>query len=69
MDLTLFIILSITYVMFIHFAVGIWKDFNYWMQFSFFIFGGVIGWYMESYLTGFVIAIVLHLILWNDIFG
>ncbi|MFA9288301.1 MAG: hypothetical protein ACEQSA_00270 [Weeksellaceae bacterium] len=69
MDLFLYIVLSIAYIMTMHFAMGIAKDFNYMSQFPLFIFAGTVGWYLESYLAGFVLAIVLHLIFWNDIFG
>lgn len=67
MDLTLYIFLSVTYIMAIHFAFGIANQFNDWMQISMFVFGGVIGWYLDSYLTGFVLAVVFHLILSNNV--
>lgn len=63
MDLLLYIFLSIVYLMVVHFAVGISEDFNNWIQILIFVFGAVIGWYMDSYITGYVIAVVLHLIL------
>ena len=67
MDLTLYILLSVTYIMAIHFAFGIANQFNDWVQVAMFVIGGVLGWYLDSYLTGFTFAVVLHLVLSNNV--
>lgn len=67
MDLYLFIFLSIAYIMSIHFAFGIANQFNDWAQLWMFVIGGFLGWYLDSYITGFVFAVVVHLILSNNV--
>lgn len=67
MDLTNYILLAIAYVMAIHFAFGIANQFNDWVQVTIFVLGGCLGWYLDSYITGFVVAVVAHLILSNNV--
>lgn len=60
-DLYLYLILSVVYIMILHFAVGI-KNFNIFLMSGYFIFGGIIGFFFHSYETGLAIAIILSLI-------
>ena len=67
MDLTIYILLSLAYIMTIHFAFGIANQFNGWVLLATFVLGGALGWYMDSYMVGFVFAIVFDLILSNNV--
>ncbi len=64
MDLFLFIVLSAVYIMVIHFALAIKNQFNLFIMIGIFIFGGAIGYYMNSLEFGFAGAIILSLIFW-----
>jgi hypothetical protein len=64
MDLFLYIVVSAVYIMLIHFAVAIKNQFNVFLMAGCFIFGGVVGYLMNSYESGFVLGIVLSLIFW-----
>lgn len=52
------------YIMVIHFALSIKNEFNLFLTILYFIIGGVVGWFMQSYEMGFVIGVVLSLIFW-----
>ncbi len=64
MDLFLYIIFSTVYVMVIHFAVAIRKQFDLFLMIGLFVLGGVIGWQMKAYELGFVFAMVASLVFW-----
>lgn len=64
MDFFLFIILSAVYIMTIHFAIAIKKEFELFLMVGCFVLGAAVGWYMKSYEMGFVLAIVLSLVFW-----
>lgn len=64
MDLFTFIIISVVYIMVIHFAVGIRDWFELFCMIGLFILGGGFGWYMKSYDAGIVFGIVTSLIFW-----
>jgi len=62
MDLFLFILFSAGYIMVVHFAMAIKKEFNLFLIVGYFVLGGIIGWWMKSYEMGLVIGVVLSLI-------
>lgn len=64
MSLQTFALMSLVYIMVIHFALGIKSQFNLFLMTGAFIAGGVVGWYTDSYMAGFFGAIVLSLVLW-----
>lgn len=64
MDFFFYILFSALYMMVIHFALAIKKEFNLWLMGGFFVLGGVIGWFLHTYTTGFVIAVILSLLFW-----
>ncbi|PIY68776.1 hypothetical protein COY90_04075 [Candidatus Roizmanbacteria bacterium CG_4_10_14_0_8_um_filter_39_9] len=55
---------SVIYVMLIHFALAIKGQFNIFLMIGVFVFGGVLGLFLNSYQAGFVAAIILSLIFW-----
>jgi len=64
MDLFLYILFSAVYIMVIHFAMAIRKQFDLFQVISAFVLGGIIGAAMESYEMGFVAGVVLSLLIW-----
>ncbi len=62
MDLFLFILFSAGYIMIVHFAMAIKKEFNLFLIIGYFILAGVIGWWMKSYEMGLVVGVVLSLV-------
>ncbi len=64
MDLLLYIAISAVYIMVVHFAIGIKKQFNLLLMGGFFVLGAAMGWWMHSYETGLVLAVILSLIFW-----
>jgi lipoprotein signal peptidase len=65
MDLTGYILLSITYLLTMHLALSTTREFHFFQAISLFILGGTIGRVMDSYITGFVFAMVMHFMFWN----
>ncbi|PIY72595.1 hypothetical protein COY87_00145 [Candidatus Roizmanbacteria bacterium CG_4_10_14_0_8_um_filter_33_9] len=64
MDLFMYIVISIVYVMVIHFAIQIRDWFDTFSMIGLFILGGIFGWYMKSYDAGIVFGVVTSLIFW-----
>lgn len=64
MDLFVYIVGSVVYVMTIHLAIAIRDQFNLFLMIGIFVFGGVLGYVLQSYAAGFVAAVVLSLIFW-----
>ncbi len=64
MDFFLFLVFSAIYIMVIHFAIAIKREFDLFIMIVLFVIGGVVGWYMQSYEMGFVVGVVLSLVLW-----
>lgn len=64
MDLLMYIIFSIIYLMIIHFAMAIKKQFNLFLMIGIFILGGVIGQTAGSLETGFVGAVIFSFLFW-----
>jgi hypothetical protein len=48
-----------------HMALATTREFQAFLNVAMFIFGGVIGWALDSYMTGFVFAMVMHFIFWS----
>jgi hypothetical protein len=61
MSLFLYLIFSAVYIMVIHFAVGI-KDFNILLMIVYFILGGFVGFWFQSFEAGLALSIILSLI-------
>lgn len=64
-DLTTYIALSITYLLTMHMALATTREFQMFINLGLFILGGVIGWAVDSFITGFVFAMVMHFIFWS----
>ena len=62
--LLMYIVISGIYLMTIHFAIGIKKQFQSFLMIGFFVFGGVIGYIMNSFEVGITAAIILSLVFW-----
>ncbi len=60
-----YIALSLGYLLFMHMALATTREFQAFINIALFIFGGVIGYLMDSYLVGFVFAAVMHFIFWS----
>lgn len=61
MNLFLFVIFSVVFIMLFHFAINI-SDFNIFLTFVYFVIGGVIGLWFNSWMMGLAISIVLSLL-------
>lgn len=55
---------SILFMVVIHFMVGIEKGSNTWIMGGIFLLGGAIGWALDSYISGFVFAVVFNFLFW-----
>lgn len=62
--LLFYIAACIFFVMLMHFAVGMSRQFDLFLLIGVFIFGGVIGWHFQAYELGFIFAIISTLLLW-----
>jgi hypothetical protein len=60
----LYIAASILFIMVIHFAVGISKEFDTWFMVGIFALGLSIGWALDSYPTGYVFAVIFTFLFW-----
>ncbi len=60
----MYIIASTVYIMLIHFAIAITKEFKIFLMVSLFVLGGVIGLFMHSLQAGFILSVILTLFLW-----
>lgn len=65
MGLFYYIFLSIVYMLTIHLALATTREFQFFEMISLFAFGGAIGYAMDSYIVGFVFAMVMHMIFWS----
>ena len=48
-----------------HLALSTTREFQFFEAISLFSLGGFIGSALDSYITGFVFAVVMHLMFWN----
>ena len=63
-DLFTYAVISLVYIMIMHFAVGINDDFKLFIMFGIFIVGAAMGAYIKSYEFGLAASFVLSLIIW-----
>ena len=61
MDLMLYIMFSVTYIMFMTLAIGMGSEFSVGLMVSFFVFGGILGWWFQMYEGAFAVATILSL--------
>ncbi len=64
-DLQTYIYLSIMYLLFMHLALSSTREFQHFINIGLFVLGGIIGYSVDSYITGFVFAAVMHFIFWS----
>ncbi|NTU72997.1 hypothetical protein HGB07_02355 [Candidatus Roizmanbacteria bacterium] len=64
MDLFLYIALAAIYIMVVHFAMSMKGETSVFLMIGTFILGGGIGYFLGSYATGLLGAIVITLFLW-----
>jgi hypothetical protein len=57
-----YVILSLLYIMIMHFAVNMGSEFNLMQMVFFFVLGGVLGYLFLGYEVGFVVGVVLSLV-------
>jgi len=57
-----YVILSLLYIMIMHFAVNMGSEFNLMQMIFFFVFSGVLGYLFLGYEAAFVVGVVLSLI-------
>jgi uncharacterized membrane protein len=57
-----YVILSLLYIMIMHFAVNMGSEFNLMQMIFFFVFSGILGYLFLGYETAFVVGVVLSLI-------
>lgn len=62
MDFLLYSIIATVYIMVIHFALAIKKEFYLFLMIGCFVFGAVIGWWYQSWETGLIVGIILSLV-------
>lgn len=65
MDLTGYIVFSLTYLLFMHMALATTREFQMFVNIGLFSLGATIGGAMDSYITGFIFAVVMHFIFWS----
>lgn len=61
-NLFTYIAISFVYIMVMHLAINMGSEFSLGFMITLFVFGGVIGGWMHTYETGFVLAAILSLI-------
>jgi len=65
MTLFYFILFSIIYIIMTNLVLSTPRDFDFFETVLLFIFGAVVGYAVDSYLAGYVIAVVLNLLYWG----
>jgi lipoprotein signal peptidase len=65
MSLTGYIAFSVTYLLTMHMALATTREFQMFINIGLFILGGAIGAALDSYITGFIFAVVMHFIFWS----
>ncbi len=48
-----------------HLALSATREFQHFINIGLFVLGGIIGYSVDSYITGFVFAAVMHFIFWS----
>jgi len=62
MDFTLYALISAAYIMTVHFAIGIRREFDIFLMLIYFLLGAFLGYWFHSYESGFVLGVILSLI-------
>lgn len=63
-NLAYYIVGSSLFIMAIHFAIHIRREFSIWVMIGIFFIGGVIGYMLDSMITGFLFAMVFTFLFW-----
>ncbi|OGK21004.1 hypothetical protein A2866_02710 [Candidatus Roizmanbacteria bacterium RIFCSPHIGHO2_01_FULL_39_8] len=66
MDLLTYCVISIIYILLMHFAIQINAEFKLFVMVLIFFFGGVVGTFLQSYEFGLVAAIIISQIKWEN---
>ncbi|MBI4009361.1 hypothetical protein HY357_03945 [Candidatus Roizmanbacteria bacterium] len=66
MDLTTYAVVSIAYILFMHFAIQINAEFKLFVMVGIFIVCGAVGAFLHSYEFGLVAGIILSQIKWEN---
>ena len=64
-DLPTYIMMSIAYLLTMHMALATTREFQFMLSIGFFVMAGFLGKVLDSYITAFVFAMVMHLIFWS----
>jgi len=64
-DIWTYIMLSLAYLLTMHMALSQTREFQFMLNIAMFIIGGFLGGILDSYITGFVFAMVMHFIFWS----
>lgn len=62
MDFFIYTVLATVYIMVVHFAFSVKKEFYLFLMIAGFVFGGLVGWWFNSWEMGLVISIIFSLI-------
>lgn len=63
-QIVLYLAGSALFVMWIHFAIHIKREFSVWVMIGIFVLGGIIGYLMESMVVGFLFAMIVTFLFW-----
>ncbi len=63
-QITLYTIASIVFIMWIHFAIHIRREFALWAMAGVFVVGGCVGYFLDNMAVGFVFAVVCTFLFW-----
>ncbi len=59
-----YIVGSGIFIMWVHFAIHIRREFSIWVMLGVFVLGGVIGYLLNSMIVGFLFAMVFTFLFW-----
>lgn len=59
-----YIVGSGIFIMWVHFAIHIRREFSIWVMLGIFVLGGVIGYQLDSMIVGFLFAMVFTFLFW-----
>lgn len=59
-----YIVGSGIFIMWVHFAIHIRREFSIWVMLGVFVLGGVIGYLLNSMIVGFLSAMVFTFLFW-----
>lgn len=64
MDLFMYAVFSLFYIIVIHFAIAVHKEFNLFLMTGIFVLAGALGFYLGSYEMSLAGAVILSLLFW-----